>query len=335
MRLSFGTNRFHFLDPQRLISTCRDAEAAGFDHLWFPDSQLHAGDVFANLLTAAQNTERARVGTLIVNPVTRHPSVIAGSIAALDRYVPGRFKLGVAAGDTAVFQVGLRPARLAEMEHAVTVIRTLLAGEGVELGWSRPSRLDQARAVPVIVAGGGPKMLRMAGRRADGVVMRIGTDPELIEWGYGEVRAGAIEAGRDPDSLFVALHFHTVIADDPGLAEARGRVMAAGYYEVNRALWDRLGLQWPCAPIGEILKTVWPDFHHANDMALAARMVAEIPLDIAHRFCLMGNAAQVRAQLESLIARLSFTPRHVILQPNLPGAAFIAACGREVIPAFG
>lgn len=334
MRLSFGTNRFHFLDPRRLIQTCWETEAAGFDHLWFPDSQLHAGDVFANLLTAAQSTERASVGTLIVNPVTRHPSVIAGSIAALERYATGRVKLGIAAGDTAVFQVGLRPARLAEMERALTVIRALLAGEGVELGWSRPSRLDQARTVPVIVAGGGPKMLRMAGRKADGVVIRIGTDPELIEWGYGEFRAGAMEAGRDPDSLFVALHFHTVLTDDAELAAARGRVMAAGYYEVNRALWERLGLRWPCSPIEEILKTVWPDFHHAHDMAVAARMVAEIPLEVARRFCLMGNAAEVRAQLERLLARLSWAPRHIILQPNLPGAAFIAACGREVIPAF-
>lgn len=334
MRLSFGTNRFHFLDPRRLIQSCRDTEAAGFDHLWFPDSQLHAGDVFVNLLTAVQSAERANVGTLIVNPVTRHPSVIAASIAAVDRYAPGRVKLAIAAGDTAVLQVGLRPARLAEMERAVTVIRALLGGEGVELGWSRPSRLDQPGAVPVIVAGGGPKMLRMAGRSGDGVVLRIGADPELIEWGYGEFCAGAREAGRDPASLFVALHFHTVLTDDAEMAAARGRVMAAGYYEVNRGLWERLGLRWPCAPLEEILKTVWPDFHHAHDMALAAKMVSAIPMEVARRFCLMGSAADVRAQLERLLARLSFAPRHVILQPNLPGAAFIAACGRDVIPAF-
>ena len=333
MHLSFGTNRFYFLEPSRLIESCRQTEAAGFDHLWFPDSQLHVGDVFVNLLTAAQHTERASVGTLIVNPVTRHPSVIAGSIAGVDSYVPGRVKLGVAAGDTAVWQVGLRPARLAEMEDAVKMIRGLLAGKSLELGWSRPSRLDNPRPVPVIVAGGGPKMLQMAGRCADGIVMRIGADPELIQWGYDQFCAGARAAGRDPDSLFTAVHFHTVITDDAELANARGRVMAAGYYEVNRGLWDRLGLKWPCAPIEEILKTVWPDFHHAHDMELAARMVAEIPLEIARRFCLMGNAAAVREQLERLAARLPWM-RHVVLQPNMPGPAFIEACRREVIPAF-
>lgn len=333
MQPHFGTNRFDFLEPSRLIKTCKAAETAGFDDLWFPDSQLHIGDVFVNILTAAQHTERTCVGTLIVNPVTRHPSVLAASIAAVDAYAPGRVRLGIAAGDTAVFQVGLRPARLAEMEHAVGVIRTLLGGGVVELGWSRPSRLDRPRAVPVIVAGGGPKMLRMAGRKADGVVLRIGADPELIRWGYEEFRAGALAAGRDPESLFVALHFHTVITDNHELAEARGRVMAAGYYEVNRRLWELLDLRWPCAPLEELHKTVWPDFHHAHDMELAARMVSGIPVEVARRFCLMGSAAEVRQQLERLLAQLPWA-RNIILQPNLPGPGFIAACGSEIIPAF-
>src|SRR5581483_10696730 len=100
---------------------------------------------------------------------------------------------------------------------AVQIIRALLAGEGVDLGWTEPSRLLRPRPVPVIVAGSGPRTLRMAGRSADGAVIRIGTDPELVAWGYDEVRAGALAAGRDPDSLFVAGHFHTVIADDPDL----------------------------------------------------------------------------------------------------------------------
>ncbi len=333
MRLHFGTNRFNFLDPSRLIRSCRDAEDAGFDHLWFPDSQLHCGDVFLNLLTALQHTERASVGTLIVNPVTRHPSVTAASIAAVDSYAPGRVMLGIGAGDTAVLQVGLRPARLAEMEHAVAAIRGLLAGQTIEFRAARPARLDRPRAVPVIIASGGPKTLRIAGANADGAVLRIGADPELIQWGYDEFRAGAQAAGRDPDALFVAVHLHTVITDDQELANARGRVLAAGYYEVNRRLWDRLGLQWPCAPVEKILERVWPDFHHAEDMELAARMVAEIPLEAARRFCLMGSAAEVREQLERLVSRLPWM-RHVTLQPNLPGAAFIAACARAVIPAF-
>ncbi len=333
MAVTFGTNRFSFLDPPRLARSCIEAEAAGFDNLWFPDSQLHAGDVFVNLLTALRGTERARAGTLVVNPVTRHPSVLASSIAAIDTYAPGRVMLGMANGDTSVWQVGLRPARLDALENAVRTIRALLGGAGVDLGWTAPSRLDRPRAVPVIIACGGPKTLRMAGRYADGVVMRVGADAALLRWAYDEFCAGAVERGRDPASLFVALHFHTVITDDAELARARGRVMAAGYYEVNPRLWELIGLKWPCAPVHEILKTVRPDFHHAADMDLAARMVAEIPDDLSRRFCLIGNPAEVRAQLERLLVAAPWA-RHVVLQPNLPGRDFIAACGRDIIPAF-
>ncbi len=53
--------------------------------------------------------------------------------------------------------------------------------------------------------------------------------------------------------------------------------MAAGYYEVTRGTWAHLGLRWPCAPIEDILKEVRPDFHHAFDMALAAKHVEVHP----------------------------------------------------------
>jgi 5,10-methylenetetrahydromethanopterin reductase len=334
MTVTFGTNRFGFPDPQRLIDTCRASEAAGFRRLWFPDSQLRNGDVFINLLTAVQHTSEAvQVGTLLVNPITRHPTVTAASIAAVDMYAPGRVTLGIGAGDTAVWQIGLRPARLAQTERAVRMIRSLLAGEGVDLGWTDQSRLQQPRRVPVIVAGSGPKTLRMAGRSADGAVIRIGTDPDLVQWGYEEFRAGALEAGRNPDDLFVAGHFHTVIADDPALVAARAKVMAAGYYEVNPGTWERLGIPWPLPPVQELLTTVRPDFHHAFDMDLAARLVADIPVHHARRFCLMGTAAEVRGQIEALVSRFPWM-QHIILQPNMPGPAFIEACGREIIPAF-
>src|SRR6202789_695641 len=112
MDVTFGTNRFSFLDPERLAKSCRAAEAAGFNYLWFPDSQLHAGDVFINLLTALRSTERVHAGTLVVNPVTRHPSVLASSIATVDTYAPGRGMLGVATGATSVWQVCLARGRL-------------------------------------------------------------------------------------------------------------------------------------------------------------------------------------------------------------------------------
>jgi hypothetical protein len=68
-------------------------------------------------------------------------------------------------------------------------------------------------------------------------------------------------------------------------------------------------------------------------MEPAARSVAEIPVEFARRFCLMGSAKEVRVQLERLAAQIPWM-RNVTMQPNMPGPEFVAACGRDIIPAF-
>ena len=57
-------------------------------------------------------------GTLLANPVNRHPTVTASSIATIDELAPGRTLLGWGIGDTAVRLAGLRPARVEELEAA-------------------------------------------------------------------------------------------------------------------------------------------------------------------------------------------------------------------------
>jgi hypothetical protein len=116
--LTVGTNRFGFPDPARLVESCRAAEAAGFDHFWFPDSRLRNGDIFINVLTAAQHTERVRVGTLLVNPVTRHPSVTAKMVSETPVETARRFYL---MGRAAEVRAQLEPlvSRLAWMGRVI------------------------------------------------------------------------------------------------------------------------------------------------------------------------------------------------------------------------
>jgi 5,10-methylenetetrahydromethanopterin reductase len=333
VRLTFGINRLNGPDPRALTQACQDAEAAGFTHLWFPDSQL-GGDVYLNLLTAAQRTsDRIHVGALVVNPVTRHPTVTASSIAAVDLYAPGRVLLAIGAGDSAVHHVGLKPARLGTTARAVRLIRSLLAGDGVDLGWREPTRLRHPRPVPVIVAASGPKTLRMAGRLADGAVIRTGGDAELLQRGYEEVCAGAREAGRDPETLFIAGQVHTVLTDDRDEALAYSRSMAAGYYEYNPLIWEQVGLRWPCRPMEELIRLVGSDFHHPRDMKRAASVVAEMPAEVARRFAFAGTAAEIRAQIEQVATKLPWLT-HLILHPERYDPALIAAAGSEIIPAF-
>src|SRR5213596_3075457 len=93
------------------------------------------------------------------------------------------------------------PARVKELEAATRLMRALLDGEPVEVGAARPARLPHHRPVPIWIAAGGPRTLRMAGGVADGVFIRVGTHPANIATAVEAIRAGAREAGRDPSRV--------------------------------------------------------------------------------------------------------------------------------------
>src|SRR5262249_1894218 len=195
----------------------RRAEALGWDAALPHDSQLRRRDAYVLLAAAARVTERIALGPLLANPVNRHPTVTASSIATLDELAPGRTLLGWGVGDTAVRLAGLRPARVAELEAGTRLMRALLDGEA---GRARAARLPHHRPVPIWIAAGGPRTLRMAGGVADGVFIRVGTHPANHATAIAAVRAGAAAAGRDPAAVRLGAVFHTVLVDDPRRALA-------------------------------------------------------------------------------------------------------------------
>jgi 5,10-methylenetetrahydromethanopterin reductase len=214
----FGLNRFDGRSVAAFTADVRRAETLGWDAALIPDSQLRRRDTYVMLAAAAQATRRMTLGTLLANPVNRHPSVTASSIATIDELAPGRVLLGWGIGDTAVRLAGLRPARVKELEDSTRLMRALLDGESVEVGAARPARLPHHRPVPIWIAAGGPRTLRMAGGVADGVFIRVGTHPANLKTSIDNIRAGAAEARRDPATVKVAAIFHTVLMDDPARA---------------------------------------------------------------------------------------------------------------------
>src|SRR5262249_29491747 len=295
----------------------RRAEALGWDAALPHDSQLRRRDAYVLLAAAARVTERIVLGPLLANPVSRHPTVTASSIATLDELAPGRTLLGWGVGDTAVRLAGLRPARVAELEAGTRLMRALLDGEAVEVGAARPARLPHHRPVPIWIAAGGPRTLRMAGGVADGVFIRVGTHPANLATAIAAVRAGAAAAGRDPAAVRLGAVFHTVLGDDPRRALAMARSMAAGYYEYSPMLFDPPGLAWT-GPDPERLKhehRVWPDFHHAADLEGSGRVVEFLPVAAADAFCLRGGPAEVAEQLVATLRAVPAAFDYVVLQP--------------------
>src|SRR5262249_17153413 len=118
--------------------------------------------------------------------------------------------------------MGKRPTTLADLEACVQTERDLCAakqivyeGQPIQMAWA------EAGALPVWLAGYGPKALRCAGRIAAGIIPQF-ADPDPLEWCLQFVREGGGEAGRDFSKIRVMSAAPVWISDD--LIEARVRV---------------------------------------------------------------------------------------------------------------
>ena len=337
----FGLNRFDSRSVDAFAADVRRAEALGWDVAWQPDSQLRRRDTYVMLAAAARATERITLGTLLANPVNRHPTVTASSIATIDELAPGRTVLGWGVGDTAVRLAGLKPARVKELEEGTRLMRALLDGKEVEVAAARPARLPHHRPVPIWIAAGGPKTLRMAGGVADGVFIRVGTHPANIARSIEAIHAGAVEAGRDPASVGIAAIFHTVFVEAPDRALLIGKSMAAGYYEYSPMLFEPPKLEWAGAAPEKLKRErkVWPDFHHAADLEASGRVVDFLPKEAADAFCLRGGPAEIADHVLAVVRSTPVALEHIVLHP-VPNPAepddlergYMTRVAREVLP---
>jgi len=180
-RLRFAVQLLGAPDGSAWASLAKKAEELGFDVVSLPD---HLGEQFAPLpaLTAAAcATTRLRLSMFVLANDMRHPGVLAKEVATLDVLSGGRVELGLGAGwdqgEYAALGIPFdRPSvRIARLEESVRAIRALLAGEAVSAqgdhyrlqGLSvRPGPV-QPGGVPIVLGGGGRKMLSLAGRLGD------------------------------------------------------------------------------------------------------------------------------------------------------------------------
>jgi 5,10-methylenetetrahydromethanopterin reductase len=182
-------------------------EAEGVGRVWVIDSQLAMKDVYTGLVLAALNTKSLGLGTGVTNAVTRHPTITANAMAALAEISDGRAVLGLGAGDSALYGVGMKPQKVAEVEEAMDFFRAVLRGEEGQLGGRRYRLPHVAATVPVYLAVSQERMCELAGRKADGAIVMGPAQPDMVRRQVGWIAAGLKAAGRrreDFDISFVA-----------------------------------------------------------------------------------------------------------------------------------
>ena len=157
--------------------------------------------------------------TGVTNPVSRDPSVSAGSLLTLREVAPRRVMWGIGTGDSAAWGAGLKPGSVRLLREYILAVRGLISGETVNYG-GRTFRMQRdvgstSEPVPIIVACAGPRVLRMAAKIADGMIVSMGFAPENIEYVRGIISSACAEIGRDPDELDIWWNTEVVFADTP------------------------------------------------------------------------------------------------------------------------
>ncbi len=174
----------------------RLAEAVGFHYIGVADSQSLFRELFVSLTIAAMESERVHLGPCVTNPITRHPAVMASAVASLQELSRGRAYLGIGTGDSAILNLGLRPARLAALREYIGAVRTMLAGETAHYLGRQGYVTWSNDPVPIMMSAEGPRTLRIAGEIADRVMIHTGLTPEILEDTVAHVRAGERNGGK-------------------------------------------------------------------------------------------------------------------------------------------
>ena len=191
-RFRFGVQCSLAASRREWQEKARRVEALGYQVFLVPD---HFGEQLAPgpaLLSAADATESLRIGALVFDNDFRHPALLAKEAATLDLLSEGRFELGIGAGwmrseyEQAGIPFDAGATRVARLEEAVPLIRGLWSGAPVSVagrhyrvaqlaGLPRP---EQRPGPPLLIGGGGRRILSLAAREADivGLVLRSRSD---------------------------------------------------------------------------------------------------------------------------------------------------------------
>jgi probable F420-dependent oxidoreductase len=212
-----------------LVEFTQELERLGYDLIMAGDHMRgRAAEPLAAMTWLAAATTRIRVGTHVIAADFRSPTLLAKSVATVDRLSGGRFQLGIGAGwfdrDYAMLGLPFDPpgVRISRMCEALDVIEKYWRGEPFDhagkfytMTGVDPGPLPvQPGGPPIFIGGGGPRIMRIAGARAN----IVGQNPQIrggnisreffeqmkrpkvadkIAW----AREGAEAAGRDPGEI--------------------------------------------------------------------------------------------------------------------------------------
>lgn len=208
----------------RLVEQAQRAEADGFTSLWYAGAV--AGDPLAAMAVVGRATSRIELGTSVLQTYPVHPVLQATrAVATANAMGRGGFTLGVGPSHQPVVEAayGLSYDKPGEhTEEYLRVLAPLLRGEKVDHDGAQfrvhvPGGVAPEQPVPLLVAALGPRLLRVSGELADGVILWMTNATAIERHVAPRLAKAAADAGRTADRIVAGLP--VAVHDD--VAEAR------------------------------------------------------------------------------------------------------------------
>ena len=316
---------FEQFHPTDLLRSCQQAEGAGFTavmasdhfHPWVP-GQGQSAFVWS-WMGALGATTGLRFGTGVTPPGYRyHPAIIAQAAATLEAMYPGRFYLGLGAGEALNEHIvgeywPEAPVRLERLMESIEIIQALFTGKVIKHRGGHFT-VESAKLYtlppappPIYVATSGPIMAGRTGRFTDGLIT-VGAADEKLAMLVDRFEKGAREAGKDVKAMPKLLQVKV------SYAESVEAAMEAAVKE-----WPNGGMNFPKA-----------DIRNPEDFEAMAKLVR--PENYKNRVLISPDPAEHAAHIQHFVD-LGFDEIY-IHNVGRNQEEFIRVYGEQVIPAL-
>jgi 5,10-methylenetetrahydromethanopterin reductase len=220
--MDFGITLATAADSWKIVQR---AEALGFTHAWFYDTQMLNADPFVAMAAAAMQTSRIHLGTGVLVPSNRLAPVTANCLASLNHLAPGRIHFGIATGFTARRAMGLGAVKLDDMARYIQQVQGLLRRETVEADFDGQRRkirflnpeldlINTQDDIPLYISAFGPRSQALTAQLGAGWIYSLRHPAQSVEQ-LQQMQQTWRQAGRAPEDLYA-------------IAQASGCVLAPG-----------------------------------------------------------------------------------------------------------
>ncbi|MGF7235065.1 MAG: TIGR03564 family F420-dependent LLM class oxidoreductase [Frankia sp.] len=236
---------------ETLGAEVRRAVDDGFASAWM--SNIFGLDALTALAVVGSQVPGIELGTAVVPTYPRHPAALAQQALTTNLAIGGRLALGIGLSHKIVIE-GMyghsydRPVR--HMDEYLSVLLPLINGEnaafeGETLSAQIGLTIPRPRRPPVLLAALAPRMLKLAGARAEGPVLWMTGPATVRDHIVPTITAAADAAGRPAPRVVCVLPVSVTGDVDGARAEAARAFAVYNRLPSYRAMLDREGAADP------------------------------------------------------------------------------------------